>query len=104
MSVNSTLGLGSTFQFTIKAKKCSSNSSTIQSENSLGAKSSSSVLVVEDNPVNLELCLRCLKKIGFAADSCASGEQALIMQKENHYDIILMDVQLPGQSVFLKFC
>jgi len=61
----------------------------------LGTKSPLDILVVEDNVVNQKLALRILKKLGYKADISANGKEALKALKLKHYDMILMDIQMP---------
>jgi PAS domain S-box-containing protein len=54
-----------------------------------------SVLVVEDNPVNLKLITMMLLKYGCAVDMCGDGQEALSKVKDKRFDLILMDLQMP---------
>ncbi len=54
------------------------------------------LLVVEDNPVNQRVMLGQLAALGLAADAAEDGHLALDALAGNHYDAVLMDVQLPG--------
>jgi two-component system cell cycle response regulator DivK len=56
------------------------------------------VLVVEDNPVNLELAATLLEEQGCEVLVATTGAAALQLLAEVHPDLILMDVQLPGMS------
>ncbi|WP_406411138.1 response regulator [Streptomyces sp. NBC_01614] len=53
------------------------------------------ILLVEDNNVNQQLALRMLSKIGYSADAVGDGAQALEALRRQHYDVVLMDVQMP---------
>lgn len=53
------------------------------------------VLLVEDNPVNQKLGRRMLDKLGCHVDQAANGSEAVLMANRFHYDLILMDVQMP---------
>lgn len=53
------------------------------------------VLVVEDNEVNQDLILRVLKKHGVQVDTAANGLEAVDKFKNNSYDLILMDINMP---------
>jgi two-component system sensor histidine kinase/response regulator len=56
------------------------------------------VLVAEDNPVNQEVAIGLLEKIGLEVDIAATGLEALEMASAKVYDLILMDVQMPGMD------
>ncbi|MDO8726403.1 MAG: response regulator [Candidatus Methanoperedens sp.] len=54
------------------------------------------VLLVEDNPLNMELIIEILRSQGFTVDTAVDGEKAVDMAEKYTYDIILMDIALPG--------
>ena len=54
-----------------------------------------SLLLVEDNPVNQELALAMLRELGVQAVSAWSGEEALVKMAADHFDVVLMDCQMP---------
>jgi signal transduction histidine kinase/ActR/RegA family two-component response regulator len=54
------------------------------------------ILVIEDNPSSLELSTLVLSGQGFLVDTATDGQQGLQKAKAQAYDLILMDVQLPG--------
>lgn len=58
-------------------------------------------LVAEDEDANMEVICSCLEKMGIAADKTYHGEEALEIfrqSEENYYDVILMDIHMPGKS------
>lgn len=54
------------------------------------------VLVVEDNPINMELVYEILKAQGFTVKEAVDGEEAIKLAEKEIYDLILMDIELPG--------
>ena len=54
------------------------------------------ILVAEDNPVNCEVALGLLKKLGAIADVAEDGAAALRALERGPYDLVLMDVQMPN--------
>ena len=56
------------------------------------------VLIVEDNPVNLRLAQFLLEKHGFTVRKAGSGPECLKAMTEELPDIVLMDIQLPGED------
>ena len=53
------------------------------------------ILVVEDNPVNRQLALALLDKLGQRADVAVNGLEAVEAVERDAYDVVLMDVQMP---------
>jgi len=58
------------------------------------------VLVVEDQPKMADLLGRGLRNEGFVADVTANGEDALWMAAATEYDVLVLDVMLPGIDGF----
>ena len=54
------------------------------------------ILVAEDNVVNQKVVSALLAKMGYAPDLVADGAEAVEAVKRQTYDVILMDVQMPG--------
>jgi len=56
------------------------------------------VLLVEDNPINALLARALLTREGCEIDHAAGGEEAIAAVKVGAYDLILMDMRMPGLS------
>lgn len=56
------------------------------------------ILVVEDDPPMRTLILRVLKENGYIASSARDGREMMSMLAEHAFDLILLDVMLPGKS------
>jgi signal transduction histidine kinase/predicted O-methyltransferase YrrM len=53
------------------------------------------LLLVEDDPVNQQVALRMIQRLGFQAQMVSNGQQALEELAHASYDLILMDCQMP---------
>jgi two-component system, sensor histidine kinase and response regulator len=53
------------------------------------------ILLVEDNPINQEVANELLQSEGFIVDIAENGQSALLQLQIIHYDIVLMDMQMP---------
>ncbi|MGN8070213.1 response regulator [Mucilaginibacter sp. 22184] len=53
------------------------------------------ILVADDNHLNQLLIIKVLEKRGYCVDAVDNGKQALEKLQQNHYDIILMDLDMP---------
>ncbi|MGC4074953.1 MAG: ATP-binding protein [Nibricoccus sp.] len=62
------------------------------------ARRSLRVLVAEDNSVNQVVASTLLKKLGHLTDLASNGEQAVEKYRSGSYDVVLMDVQMPGMD------
>ena len=53
------------------------------------------ILLAEDNLVNQKVAQRILEKLGYRADIAGNGLEVLDALERQHYDVILMDIQMP---------
>ena len=56
------------------------------------------ILLVDDEPLILKGLKFSLNQDGYDTDTATNGDQALEMALNNDYDIVLLDVMLPGLS------
>jgi CheY-like chemotaxis protein/HPt (histidine-containing phosphotransfer) domain-containing protein len=56
------------------------------------------ILVVEDNVINMKVISRLLTKEGFSLAEATDGQMALNLLHEQEFDLILMDIRMPGMT------
>ena len=56
------------------------------------------ILVVEDTPLNMELCRDLLEVAGYVVYEATDAREAIKQAKQEKFDLILMDIQLPGMD------
>ena len=56
------------------------------------------VLIVEDNPANMTLAAFLLQSAGHTVLSATDAEVGLTLARDEHPNLILMDIQLPGMD------
>lgn len=100
--VESKVSEGSSFFFTIDVQKARrpnkdfKNNSSADNGESLNG--SGSILVVEDNKINQTVVLKVLERLGVKADVANNGFEALDKVQEKDYDLIFMDMEMPGMD------
>ena len=58
------------------------------------------LLLAEDNPINQKLAVMLLQKAGYSVDAVENGARAAEKVKTEHYNAVLMDVQMPEMDGF----
>ena len=58
----------------------------------------SKILIAEDNDSNMKLMFDILTANGFSVDKANDGEDALEKIKQNDYDLLVLDIQMPKKS------
>jgi signal transduction histidine kinase/CheY-like chemotaxis protein/HPt (histidine-containing phosphotransfer) domain-containing protein len=56
------------------------------------------ILLAEDNSINLRVGLLMLERLGYLADVAGNGIEVLEALRRQPYDVILMDIQMPGMD------
>ncbi len=97
--VKSTKGIGSSFIFELELKKIDTNDESIQQDIDPEFYDSSlidkKILVAEDNLTNQLVILGLLEDTPFDIDLANNGQEAVDMFRQNDYELILMDLQMP---------
>ena len=103
LSVESTVGAGSTFTVRWQAlcdEAVDGLSPEIMPEPAPGPQRPARVLVVEDNAVNTTVARKLLEREGHVVETASDGAVALRMSAARAYDLVLLDLSLPGRDGF----
>jgi len=60
----------------------------------------SAILIVDDNPQNLQVLGKILQENGYEIEFAINGEVALVWLKKRQFDLILLDINMPGMNGF----
>ena len=100
VKVQSTENKGTSFSFAIHFKKISSTALTHDKLPLPDLFTGKKVLVVDDNEVNILIARRFLSKWGLELDFAYNGEEAITKVMANIYDLVFMDIRMPGIDGF----
>ena len=56
------------------------------------------LLVIEDERALCETIVRSLRRAAYSVDYCCDGEEALELLEIERYDLVLLDLNLPGKD------
>lgn len=99
IGVDSVLGEGSAFWFELPLAVSRSQPSTERSADSKPVGPGGlNVLVVDDMEPNRRLTSTVLRRAGHRAVTAASGAEAILLVQSETFDVILMDMQMPGMN------
>lgn len=102
IQLESQLGKGSKFwfdiNFAISEEYTETKDTRSVNEIDLATLENKKVLVVEDNKINQMITKKILEKNKMVCDVADNGMDAIKLVKVNEYDIILMDIHMPGIS------
>jgi CheY-like chemotaxis protein len=98
--VQSVLNQGSCFSFTIRLHTLSeivadTPKPSAHTESTQTHQQQPRILVVDDSHINRRVALRLLEKLGIQAEIAATGREAIEKVKQQHFDIVFMDIQMP---------
>lgn len=99
IEIDSEEGKGSTFYFTLPMELGSATGAgSSTQEHAAGPAKSLDVLIVEDNGINQKLLTEFLRRFGHRSQACGDGQTAIRLASEAHFDVLLMDIEMPGIS------
>jgi len=98
--VDSVEGEGTTFAFEMKFSKTAEISAVPRLGPEMSAFLGKRVLVVDDNDINILIAKRILSKWGLQIDSALTGYDAIEMITRDRYDLVFMDIRMPGIDGF----
>ncbi|MCY1532640.1 Autoinducer 2 sensor kinase/phosphatase LuxQ [compost metagenome] len=100
IEVKSTEGKGTTFSFAIRFAAPAAENQQLISTPVQHLFNHKSVLVVDDNEVNVLIAKRFLSKWGLLIDFASNGEEAINKIIAKKYDLVFMDIRMPGIDGF----
>ena len=107
IQLESEVGKGSCFffdilfdipEFVTEEETSKEDAAAISEEATQDILSQLHILVVEDNKINQVITKKMLDKKGMSCDIANDGYEAIDMSQKNKYDLILMDIHMPGIS------
>ncbi len=102
--LKSELGKGTTFFFEIPLEKAEKVEKPVVEETKQSNKmedldlSNVKILIVEDNKINQMITKKILNKMGLYCDVVDNGEAAVEQVRSTDYNVVLMDIHMPGIS------
>ena len=87
---------GSTFSFDLEFEKGIIDPVAIEINQNIEFSNEKNILLVEDNKINQMITQKMLERKGISCVIIDNGEDAIENVRINNYDLILMDVHLPG--------
>ncbi len=91
-------GIGTRFWFELPLRSGASASAPNVLPDIATQYQSRRALVVDDEPMVLEVCKAALQQIGFVVDAVQSGEAALGHLTKTSYDLLVADIRMPGMG------
>jgi len=105
IGVTSKHGVGSTFWFNVFFKQSDNYGHQVETKrinNGDNNKKTNclNILLVEDNLINQKVATGIIKQLGHNVSIAANGKIGVELYKDNDYDVVLMDIQMPIMDGF----
>ncbi|HBN08347.1 MAG TPA: hypothetical protein DD435_06790 [Cyanobacteria bacterium UBA8530] len=98
--MNSVLGDGAAFHFTARFALDPAERSPVSGPDESFSLPSLNILLAEDNTINQKMAIRMLAKRNHTVTLARDGQEAVDLWRENSFDLILMDIQMPNLDGF----
>jgi CheY-like chemotaxis protein len=102
IDITSQVGSGTTFFFTLRlpvaAGKMPKASTSLALARPVEARLGLNILLVEDEFINRTLAVTVLEREGWRVTCAENGVNALELLKEENFDLVLMDIQMPEMN------
>lgn len=98
IGVSSTLGCGSVFTVRIPVKRLDNEEWEQQEKKGKWCYPKAKVLLTDDNAINRRMLKEILQFYQLAVDTAADGREALDCLERKKYDLIFMDIRMPGMN------
>ncbi|MCA9794246.1 MAG: response regulator, partial [Candidatus Eremiobacteraeota bacterium] len=95
IGVESEVGKGATFWFTAILQSAQRPEATLREPLETEPSGPARILVAEDNPINRRVVSLQLEKMGYQVEAVCNGLEAVDKVKEEEFDLVLMDCQMP---------
>ncbi|MCK0191416.1 response regulator [Arenibacter sp. F20364] len=95
VKIDSEVGSGSRFYFDLELKLASSEELDQATQKKVHDLKGKRILLVEDNQINVMVGKQILEKANLVVDVAYDGQEAVNKVRENDYDAVLMDIQMP---------
>lgn len=102
LQVESTIGQGSCFYFDLMFERADEDTSSPEIDdtdlNNFRLPAGLHVLLTDDSSLNRYVGSEMIKNMGGTVSLASTGESAIVQLRQRHFDIVLMDISLPGKN------
>ncbi|WP_375455334.1 ATP-binding protein [uncultured Methylobacterium sp.] len=98
ISVASEVGRGSTFAVTVRLARGQEAAQAAAPRAEVVSAGGARILLVEDMVINQEIACAMIERAGHRVDVAGDGAEAVAAVQARVYDLVLMDVQMPGMD------
>jgi signal transduction histidine kinase/CheY-like chemotaxis protein/HPt (histidine-containing phosphotransfer) domain-containing protein len=100
LEVDSTVGEGSIFSFVLRLPRVDACVADAQANSPelLRWRRTPHILMAEDNPINQKVQVGHLEHLGCRVDVAGSGTESLERYEKQEYDLVFMDINMPGMD------